>query len=186
MRSIKPVVFVASLAIFSMAHAGDPVAWMTMGYSRFVLSPGLEASYHFYPRLGINLGAGFYLQDPDYERLINVTHDYRGGFYYANVGYSGYIVSSEHHSAGLIAGFRLWYGPDYRKLRYYKDGGYHIYFDASTLRPDYGLDLGLFYIWKDYSLLAKWDLARKRFRVGIGYRFGAGRDQAPGDDQPVK
>ena len=84
---------------------------------------------------------------------------------------SGQILKGTDHKAGLIAGVKMYYGPDCRELIDYEEGAYKIYFDASTLQPEYGLDLGVYYIYKKISLLTKYDLVRNRCRIGLGYRF---------------
>lgn len=169
MKVIKSLLIL--LLIAPSANAGEPLCWLTYGHSKYVGSPGIEACYLFRPRIGVNLGAGFYFQNPDHSRLTNITHEAGTGFYSANIGLSGYIYDFNDHSAGMILGFKLYYGPDYRKLRYYEEGGYYLYFDASFLHPDYGLDFGIFYAYRRFSLIGKFDLARNRFRLGIGYRF---------------
>lgn len=171
MRDIKLILIIPVLFFTNYVKAGEPLYWLTYGHSKYIFSPGIEACYLFRPHLGLNLGVSFYKQNPDHSRVTNITHDDSFGFYNANMGVSGYLFRFKNHSIGLIAGFKLYYGPDYRILRYYEEGGYYIYFDASTLQPDYGIDLGIFYIYKKITLLSKWDFARNRLRIGIGYRF---------------
>ncbi|RLD49246.1 MAG: hypothetical protein DRI97_18240 [Bacteroidetes bacterium] len=173
MRKVKLIVFISVLLSINEVKAGEPLYWLTYSQSKYIYSPGIEACYHFRERMGVNLGLGVYFQNPDPSSLTNITHNVSFGFYCANIGVSGYLFNFENHSAGLIAGFKLYYGPDYRKLRYYEEGGYYIYHDASDLQPDYGLDLGIFYVYKKFTLLGKWDFVRNRFRVGIGYRFNS-------------
>lgn len=173
MKRVKWIWILSLLIPVNYMHAGEPLYWISYAHSKFIGSPGMEACYLFHPHLGVNLGLAVYIQNPDHSKLTNITHDATFGFYSANTGVSAYVFQSEDHSLGLIAGFKLYYGPDYRKFRYYEDGDYYIYFDASSLQPDYGLDLGIFYRFKKYTLLGKWDFARKRFRVGIGYRFNS-------------
>jgi len=173
MRKVKIILLVSILFSAAGIKAGEPLFWLTYSHSRFIYSPGVEASYHFRERLGINLGLGVYFQNPDHSRLTNIVHVASFGFYTLNMGISAYLLKLDYHSIGLISGFKLYYGPDYRKLRYYEYEEYYIYFDASSLQPDYGLDLGLFYIYKRLTLLGKWDFARNHFRVGIGYRFNS-------------
>jgi hypothetical protein len=151
--------------------AGEPLYWFTYSQSKYIYSPGIEACYFFHDRLGINLGLGVYFQNPDHSRLTNITHEATFGFYNVNLGASTQLFKSDVHSFGLIAGFKFYYGPDYRKVYYYEEEAYYVYFDASSLQPDYGLDLGIFYIYRKFTLLGKWDFARNRFRVGIGYIF---------------
>ncbi len=173
MRNIKLLLIIPIFLITAYVNAGEPLYWLTFAHSKYISSPGIEACYLFHPYLGVNLGVGVYIQNPDQSSLINIVHDASFGFYSANMGVSGYKFNFKNHSVGLIAGFKLYYGPDYRKLRYYEEGGYYIYYDASILEPDYGLDLGIFYVYKKFTLLSKWDFARNRFRIGLGYRFNS-------------
>ena len=57
-------------------------------------------------------------------------------------------------------------------MYYYKDGGYNIYYDSFNLEPEYGIDLGIFYVTKKVSTIIKFDTARNSIRIGIGYFFG--------------
>ncbi len=171
MRDIRLLLIISFFLLASNVKAGEPLYWLTFGHSKYIFSPGIEACYLFRPHLGVNLGISVYIQNPDLTRVSSVTHDASFGFYNANVGFSSYVFRFENHELGLITGLKLYYGPDYRKLRYYEEGGYDIYFDASSLQPDYGIDIGIFYIYKKFSLLGKWDSARNRFRAGIAYRF---------------
>jgi len=173
MRGINNILVICILLIAPGVKAGEPLGWVTSGYSKYMVTPGIEACYLFRPQLGINLGISTYLQYPDHSCITNITHNAPFGFFNANLGFSGYFLKLDNHRAGLITGFRIYYGPDYRKLRYYDEGGYYIYYDASSLQIDYGLDLGIYYIYKKVSLLCKWDFARNRIRVGIGYRFNS-------------
>jgi len=171
MRGIKRILIIPILLLTNFAEAGEPLYWLTYGHSKYVMSPGIEACYLFRPHLGVNLGIAVYRQNPDHSLLTNITHNASFGLYSVNMGISGYLFRSENHSAGLITGFKLYHGPDYRKLRYYEEGDYYIYYDASSLRLDYGIDLGIFYVYKRFTLLGKWDFARNRVRIGFGYRF---------------
>lgn len=171
MKSIKLLYIIPFLLITNWVTAGEPLWWLTFGQSKFIFSPGIEACYLFHPRIGVNGGISLYIQDPDHIRVTNITHNPSINFYNANVGLSGYLFRFENQSIGLIAGFKLYYGPDFRRLHYYKEGGYYIYFDASSLKVDYGPDIGIFYSYKKFNFLAKWDFVRNRLRVGVGYRF---------------
>ena len=171
MRGIKRILIIPLLFLTNFAEAGEPIYWLTYGHSKYVMSPGIEACYLFRPHLGVNLGVAVYIQNPDHSRVANITHNASFGVYNANMGISGYLFRSENHSAGLITGFKLYYGPNYRKLDYYEEGDYYIYYDASNHQPDFGIDLGIFYVYKRFTLLGKWDFARNRVRIGFGYRF---------------
>lgn len=174
MRNGKFLWLLIAILFPAPLSAGEPILWLSYGQSKYVSSPGLEACYQFRHRFGLNVGLAAYMQYPENSRITNRTFEADLGFYSANLGVSGYLFRREKHGLGLIAGFKLWYGPDYRKLRYYEDDDYYIYFDASSLWPDYGLDIGIFYTCGRYAFLGKFDFARNRFRLGIGYRFRTG------------
>jgi hypothetical protein len=171
MKPIKTCMVILMLLHALNASCGEPLGWLSYGHSKYVASPGLEAAWLFRDRVGLNLGVGFYYQYPDHSRVTSLTHDASFGFYCAYLGLAAKLFTHQEHSAGLIAGFKLYYGPDFRKLRYYEEGGYPLWFDASSLQPDYGPDLGLFYTYRKLAFLAKWDFARRRFRLGFGYSF---------------
>ena len=173
MRKVRLILFISVFTLVNEVTAGDPLYWLTYSQSKYIYSPGVEVCYHFRERVGINLGLGVYFQSPQKPRLTNITHEASFGFYFVNLGVSTYLFKSGNHSIGLITGCKLYYGPDYRKSHYYEEGGYYIYFDASSLQPDYGLDVGIFYAYKKLTMLSKWDFARNRFRLGIGYSFSS-------------
>lgn len=116
MRGIKRILIIPILLLTNFAEAGEPLYWLTYGHSKYVMSPGIEACYLFRPHLGVNLGIAVYRQNPDHSLLTNITHNASFGLYSVNMGISGYLFRSENHSAGLITGFKLYYGPDYRNF----------------------------------------------------------------------
>lgn len=171
MRIVKSIVLLILLGSANVTRAGETLGWFTCGHSRYISSPGLEASYLFSSRFGLDLGLGMYIQNPDHLQLTGIIHSARFGFYQANFGLSGYVYKKNLHRVGLNAGVKIYYGPDYRLLRYDPIRNENIYFDGSSLQPDYGLDLGIYYVYKRITVLCKWDFARNRFRAGLGYKF---------------
>lgn len=171
MKIIKQILIILALLFINDVEAGEPHFWLTYGYSKYIQSPGVEACYLFRPHIGIHAGLSCYIQYPDENRVTNIFHTGTTGIYNANIDYAGYIFRSQKHTVGFMAGFKIYFGPDYRKLIYDEEGEYYIYYDASSRLPDYGLDLGLFYRFKRVSILGKLDFARNRFRIGIGYSF---------------
>ena len=155
----------------SPIRAGEALYWLSLGHSRYLLTPGLDFSYQFKPRLGFNLGLAMYIQQPDHLQLSNQSFEARTGFHQANLGLSAYFFQNAEHGLGLIAGYKLYYGPDYRILHFDARSQKQIYFDASILKPESGLDMGIFYRYRKCSILIKFDLARKRARIGCSYLF---------------
>jgi hypothetical protein len=148
------------------------VSWVTYNQSKFIYSPGLEMNYLFIDRLGINIGIGAYFQAPKEDQIINKKHNSNFSYYDANIGLCSNIIHFDHSSIGAILGFKVYYGPEFKKLHYYKPGGYYIYFDQSFYRPEFGVDLGLTFSMKKISFLTKFDFARYRIKIGIGYVIG--------------
>jgi hypothetical protein len=171
MKSIRIIFITILLSLSGYCKAGEPSLWLSYGQSKFISSPGVEFIYMFIPKFGIDLGVNCYLQYPKYQQLNSIIHEAKFGFFSANLGLSSYLYNSQNHSFGIISGIILYYGPDYRRLRYYENGGYFIYYDGSSLQPDFGLDVGMIYTYNKISFLTKWDFARSRFRIGIGYQF---------------
>lgn len=171
MRIASTIIACLFIALAVEARAGDPIVWLTFGHSKFIASPGIEASYSFKPGIGCYAGVDIYLQNPDPVRLNSMIHESRLNFYSANLGLSGRFFNSGHLAAGLLGGVKMYQGPDYQELIYYEEGGYSIYFDASTLKPDFGIDIGGYISYRKVSVLSKYDFARKRFRIGLGYSF---------------
>lgn len=172
MKNYRLFVLLLEVLIASPILAGEPLGWISFSQTKYVSSPGLEACYQFHPRVGLNAGISTYFQYPEPGRITSQRHEAGFGFYSANLGFSGSLFRVGKHGLGLIAGFKLYYGPDFRKLHYYTDREYYIYYDASSFKPDYGLDTGIFYSFGRLSLLGKFDFARNRVRIGFGYRFG--------------
>ena len=144
-------------------------AWITYSQSKFLYCPGLETNYSIFDRLGINVAVGSYIQSPKKNQITNKEHDSNFSFYDANIGVCSNLFHPGNSSFGTILGVKVYYGPDFRKLHYYKQGGYYIYYDQSFYRPEFGLDIGLYYVFRRISFLTKFDFARNRFRLGIGY-----------------
>lgn len=165
------IIIILILLIPTIGYSQKWISWITYSQSKFVYSPGIEINYLPIDRLGINIGVGAYIQAPDKDQIINKTHDSNFSYYNANIGLCSNIVHFEKSSLGSTVGLKVYYGPDFRKLHYYNQGGYYIYFDQSFYRPEFGLDLGLSYSMRKISFLAKFDFARRRIRVGIGYVF---------------
>lgn len=88
------------------------------------------------------------------------------------MGLCSTLFSKGNHKVGSTLGFKIYYGPYYVPLHYYKEGGYYIYYDAWEKKPNYGVDFGLFYTFKRISGIVKYDTARNNMRFGIGFSFG--------------
>lgn len=145
--------------------------WVTYTHSKYLHSPGIESNYFFNNYFGVQLGASVYFQKYEQNEITNYCEDYSFKFYNANLGLAVNIINSEKHNFGITSGFKIYYGPDFKPLHYYKKEHYMIYYDASGFQPTYGLDLGMFYNFKHLTTLLKFDTARNQLRIGVGYTF---------------
>ena len=157
---------------FKVIQAQKANVWFTYGHSKFLYSPGIEANYFINEHLGFQVAVNGYFQLYNPERIVNVSNKDFFNFYNANIGLCSYLFKIEDNNLGITAGFKIYYGPKYEVLHYYKAGGYNIYFDSFNLSPEYGVDLGLFYVYKNISTIIKFDTARNTVRIGIGVFFG--------------
>lgn len=172
MKSIKILFIIYLLGVCSnVAFAQKTNAWLTYGQSKFMYSPGIEVNHFINKHIGIQIGVNTYFQYFDPQRVTNITDDYTFNFYNTNLGVCAYILQKENHHLGVTAGFKIYYGPEYETLHYYEAGGYYIYFDSSGLNPAYGADFGIFYTFKKITGIIKFDTARNKIRVGLGYSF---------------
>lgn len=160
------------LGIIVNAHSQKQTVWLTYGQSKFLYSPGVEYSYFFTKHIGIQAGVNTYFQNYNANQIVNSSEDYTFNFSDANLSVSSYILSKKKHRLGTSLGVKVYYSPNYRKLTYYHEGGYNIYYDSFILNPVFGVDLGMFYTYKKLSAIFKYDTARGRVRLGAGYTFG--------------
>lgn len=107
----------------------------------------------------------------DEIQIVNRTERSSVNFYNANIGICRNFRINENHHLGLTVGGKLYYGPYFREIAYYNQGGYSIFADSFYLRVSTGIDLGIYYSFRRISALIKYDTARKQLRFGIGYRF---------------
>ena len=146
---------------------------VTYSQSDFIFSPGLEVNYLFYGKLGLQLGASTYFLDYNPDKLVNQSGqtDYYRSFYNSNVGLSGVLVNYKKVRIGWTAGWKMYYGPNFRPLYFYEKGGYYIYSDASGGRLDHGIDMGILLYAKKHVLGIKYDTARGQIRWVAGWSF---------------
>lgn len=172
MKIIKIILTGWFILILSTAFSQKNNVWLTYGQSTFLYSPGVEFNFFFKKYIGFQIGASTYFEDYNSNKIVNKSSKDLFNFHNANIGLCSNILTKKNSKLGLTLGFKIYYGPEYKHLHYYKDEGYYIYFDASELRPAYGVDFGLFYSYKRITGLLKFDTARKNFRFGFGYTFG--------------
>ena len=159
------------LILGSTLAAQKTQLWLTYGQSRFLYAPGIEGTFLFTGRFGIQVGVSSFVQSYPPEQVAKVTEKGSFNFYNANVGLSGYLFRINNHRWGATAGFKVYYGPEFELLHYYRAGGYAVYFDDSQLRPSYGIDMGFYYSYRWFTVVLKYDTARGKIRMGIGDWF---------------
>jgi hypothetical protein len=164
------IIFLLTL-INTNVFAQKATIWATYGHSKFMLSPGIEANYMLNNKIGLQMGAGSYIQVLNTNKISSTTADDVFNLYNANLGICTYVYKKNDERIGFTSGLKVYYGPDYKPLQYYKEEGYYIYYDSSLFKIDYGLDFGIFYVKDKLSFLLKFDTARNKFRIGLGYSF---------------
>ena len=170
-NTLLTIILLTSLSLNS-AFGQKSNVWLTYGQSTFMYSPGVEANFFFNRYIGLQLGANTYFHRYDENRIVNVSDKNLFDFYNANLNICSYPIFGSKQKMGITIGFKYYYGPEYDILHYYKNDGYNIYFDSSGFSSDYGIDFGIFYLFKRLSIISKFDTARNKLRIGIGYAFG--------------
>lgn len=146
--------------------------WVTYGHDKFVMSPGTETSLFFHKNVGMQIGIASYIQLFDDLKMANKIFLKDFGVYNFNIGPSAEFKIRDKHSLGGTIGAKIYYGPNYKFLQFYEEGGYNIYFDAANRqRPDLGIDIGLFYAYNKFSSILKYDSARNNWRFGFGVKL---------------
>ncbi len=160
----------------SMIYSQQYNVWLTYGQSKFLYLPGAEFNFFINKHIGFQAGFSTNIKCYDENKVVNDSETYPFNLHNGNIGICGNILRRGNHKIGATIGLKAYYGPDFEILHYYKKGGYNIYFDSSELRLDLGVDLGFFYSYKRITGLFKFDTARKKIRIGIGYSFGIYKD----------
>ena len=122
--------------------------------------------------LSLYMGVGVHFQQIDFDRVVNTTNQYRFNFQHIDAGFVYHLFRSGPWDVGLLAGAKLYYGPHYLPVATYQQAGHTIYYDASGMRIDMGVDLGITTTYHRFTGLVKFDTARKHLRAGLGFRFG--------------
>lgn len=152
--------------------AKDRHLWLTSSFATKQINPGLETGLFFHENFGIQLGVASFFRLVKKEKLSNLQIPGVAGFSNFNIGPSFIFSINEFHKIGFTTGFKIYYSPWYKKLAYFEDGDYWVFYDASHLsRPNYGLDLGFNYSYKRFTAILKYDTARHWIKIGAGIRF---------------
>ena len=146
---------------------------VTYSQADFILAPGLEINYLFYNKLGLQLGASTYFLDYNPNQLVNQSGqtDYYRSFYNSNFGLCGILFNYKKVKIGWTAGWKMYYGPNFRRLYFYEKGDYYIYSDSSGGKFDHGIDMGVLLYAKKHVLGIKYDTARGQIRWVGGWSF---------------
>ena len=80
---------------------------------------------HFFSKI-----SDFYQNYQDHQ-VVNVSRFGAFNVYNGNLGASYTIIKKGNNSLSFNAGGKLYYGPEFDFLHYYKNGDYNIYFDSA-------------------------------------------------------
>tara|TARA_B110000967_G_scaffold189540_1_gene213320 strand:- start:830 stop:1342 length:513 start_codon:yes stop_codon:yes gene_type:complete len=170
MRVIKVIVLLLCLFV-QESKAQKTNVMLSYGQSKFIRSPGLEASIYISPKLGIEFGLSTYFLDYRPQQLVNISDNYFFNIYNVNIGLCGRLLNYEKIKVEYTVGVKVYYGPEFEPLHFFKSKGYYIYYDASELRPDLGIDMGLLVPINKYIAGLKYDTARNKLRLLVGMWF---------------
>ena len=170
MKIIK-ILILFCVIIYNTAFSQQSNIWLTYGESTFLYSPGVEFNSFINNHTGFQLGINTYFLDYDPNQIVNTTDVTKFNFYNANIGVCSNIVNKNRYKIGVAFGIKMYYGPEFTTLHYYRDENYYIYFDSSGFRPKFGLDFGFFYSYRKITTIFKYDTARGKLRFGLGYIF---------------
>lgn len=167
------LILISCLLFLSLsATTKDRHIWLTTSFNTKQVNPGIETGLFFHENFGVQLGASAYFRTLPKERLSNLQIPGSAGFSNFNIGPSFIFDLDNQHKLGFTAGFKIYYSPWYKKLAYFEEEDYWVYYDASHLsRPDYGLDVGVNYVYNRFSAILKYDTARHWIRLGAGIRL---------------
>ena len=158
------------LSVFANAQKAN--VWLTYTQPKFVYAPGVEGNYFFNKYIGIQVGACVFFENYNKDQIVNTANYGSFNFLSTNLNAVTHIYSKGKHSVGFTTGVKLYYGPHYKLLFDSDSKEYEVYFNASNLEVDLGIDFGLTYRYKKISSLFKFETGRKNITIGIGYNFG--------------
>tara|TARA_B100001250_G_C19761326_1_gene772594 strand:+ start:703 stop:1221 length:519 start_codon:yes stop_codon:yes gene_type:complete len=172
MKIIKPLIIILVLS-FQHICAQKKSIMFTYSESSFLYSPGLEFNYFFNPKIGVELGISSYFLDYNPSRLVNVDTNVNHflHFYNANIGLCGLLQTFDKVALGWTLGWKVYYGPNFKPLHFFENEGYYIYYDSSNGKFNHGLDLGLLSYIQNAVVGIKFDTARNKLRLLVGWSF---------------
>jgi len=172
MKTIKYCLFILMLLPASLM-AQKSNLWLSYSHTPFVHSPGLEMAYFFTPRIGIQSGINSaFLSTIDPEQVVSPPEEQRSYlFHNLNLGACFWLLEEDEHRLGATLGLKVFLGPHYELLHYYEEGDYGIYYNSDYSFAQLGSDWGLFYTYKHYSFLLKYNTVYHNVRAGIGWTF---------------
>ena len=146
---------------------------VTYSESKFLYAPGLEVNYFFYKNFGLQIGLSSYFLDYRPEQIANqyIKNNYYQYLYNVNAGVCNLIVDYKKIKLGWTAGWKMYYGPEFKPLYFYESGGYYIYSDVAGRKFIHGIDLGVMVYTKKHVLGIKYDTARGQIRWLAGWSF---------------
>jgi hypothetical protein len=167
---IKLLFYFLLLSTFSNAKKAN--VWLTYSNPKFVYAPGIEGNYFFNKYIGVQLGTSVFFENYNKDQVVNAAEYGSFNFLSLNLNAVTHLYEKGEYSIGFTVGARMYYGPHYKLLFESSSNDYEIYFNASDIEVDFGVDLGLTYRYKKISSLFKFDTGRSSFTFGVGYSFG--------------
>ena len=171
MNPVKTIYIIVFSSFTICMSAQNTNVMITYSQSKFIYSPGLEVNYFFRPKLGLNFGLNSYIMNYDPNQVVNITDNYFFNLYNINIGVCGILLENDKFKIGYSLGGKLYYGPIFKPLHYFENGGYYIFYDSSEFMPDFGIDMGILYYIKKYITGIKYDTARGKIRIVAGLSF---------------
>jgi hypothetical protein len=167
----RTLLIIMTLLITQLTIAQKTNVMLSYSQSKFIYSPGLEISHFISPKIGIEFGINTYFINYQSDQLVNITDNYLFNIYNLNIGICGKITNNEKIKVDGTIGAKVYYGPEFTPLHYFESEDYYIYYDSSEFRPDLGIDVGLICHIKKYLTGVKYDTARNKLRLLVGYSF---------------
>ena len=143
--------------------------WITYAQSKFLYCPGIEFNSVLYKNTGLQAGFSAYILDYQPENIVSISNDAKFNFQNANIGLSQNFNNIKLHQFGVYLGLKLYSGPEFKFLHFYDRPIYYDLYQLNSIQ--YGADFGIYYLYKRITTLLKFDTARKKIRLGIGFKI---------------
>ena len=143
--------------------------WITYSQSKFLYCPGIEFNSIIYKNTGVQAGFSAYILNYQPDNIVSVSNDSKFNFQNANFGISQNIINKKLHQIGVYLGVKIYNGPEFKLLHIYDRPIYYDIYPFNSIQ--YGTDFGIYYSYKKYTTILKFDTARNKLRFGIGLKI---------------